>query len=157
MPVLEPKQRQDKLNRPREPDGRQQLRQNLWLWWLIFTALLMWNLLAWWPSPKDVVSIPYSTLLAQIQANNVAKVHIVGDDITGEFVKPLLWPERNQHPRTPLPPHPSASPASSLQHGADSGENGKPARREAQRASASTSTRYPKFHTIFPSAMAIRI
>jgi cell division protease FtsH len=157
MPALEPKQRQEKSNQgwqsPREPQTRQQLPQNLWLWWLIFAVLAVWNLFAWWPSQNNVVNIPYSTFLAQVRANNVSKVHIVGDDLTGDFVKPIVWPEPNQQPRGQVSPHGSAPSASSPQPRPEPGRNGQAARDNAGRPATAIPTRYPRFRTIFPSAI----
>ena len=89
MPAPERNQRRDKPNGrrqlPQGPQTRQQLPHNLWLWWLIFAALLAWNFFAWWPSQTIIVNIPYSTFLTQVRADNVSKVHIVGDDITGRI------------------------------------------------------------------------
>jgi cell division protease FtsH len=154
-----PEQSQSKSNQQRQspqgPAPRQQLPQNIWLWWLIFAALMAWNLFAWWPSQSSIVSIPYSTLLSQVRANNVSRVHIVGDDITGEFVKPLLWPAPKQNSTTPASPHAAASsPLPSTQHPAVSQGTGKapPATSEAERA-ASPPSQYSRFRTIFPSAI----
>ncbi|MBV8774866.1 MAG: ATP-dependent metallopeptidase FtsH/Yme1/Tma family protein [Deltaproteobacteria bacterium] len=155
MPVPEPKQRQNKSDprrqSPREPGPGQQLRQNLWLWWLIFAALMVWNLFTWWPSQNNIVSIPYSTFLAQVRANNVSKVHIVGDDISGDFLKPLLWPQPNLPARAPGERH--STPAPSAQPHAGSRGNDKTAINRGGRSSASTPTHYPRFRTIFPSAI----
>src|SRR5690349_18170967 len=111
--MTRPEQSQSKSNQqrqsPQDPAPHQQLPQNIWLWWLIFAALMAWNLFAWWPSQSSIVSIPYSTFLSQVRTNNVSKVHIVGDDITGEFVEPLLWPAPKQNSTTPASPHAAAS------------------------------------------------
>ncbi len=136
---------------PREPETRQQLPQNLWLWWLIFAALLVWNLFAWWPSQHNTASIPYSTFLAQVRADNVAKVHIAGDDITGEFVKPLLWPQPQQHSIDSSSSHESPTAAPSPRGSAESGSDGKPA--AANPGHPSAPPRYPNFRTMFPSAI----
>jgi hypothetical protein len=45
--------------------------------------------LALWPTIHPKVDIPYTVFLAQVRADNVSKVHIVKDAITGSFVKPL--------------------------------------------------------------------
>ncbi len=155
MPSLEPKQRPDRLTSkrpPREPDSRQQLRQNLWLWWLIFASLLVWNLFAWWPSRSSVVSIPYSTFLDQVRENNVSKVHIVGDDITGEFVTPLLWPTPSQPPAATATPQVS-TPASSSRSGVNSQREGEKTKSAHEATANLTPARYSKFRTIFPSAI----
>jgi cell division protease FtsH len=60
-------------------------QRTIWILWLIsMTLLLVWNLFAL-PRPVTQVTIPYSTLLAQIRTGNVASVHVEGDDITGAF------------------------------------------------------------------------
>jgi cell division protease FtsH len=157
--MTRPEQSQSKSNQQRQspqgPAPHQQLPQNIWLWWLIFAALMAWNLFAWWPSQSSIVSIPYSTFLSQVRTNNVSKVHIVGDDITGEFVKPLLWPAPKQNSTTPASPHAAASsPLASTQHPAVSQGTGKapPATSEAERA-APPPSQYSRFRTIFPSAI----
>jgi len=134
----------------------QEPQPNLWFWWLIFAALLAWNLFAWWPAQSSTVNIPYSTFLTQVRADNIAKVHIVADDISGEFVKPLLWPEPKQksRPVTPNPSHASASSAASSQPRVDSHGNAKAGSAGgAVVGAASTPILYPKFRTIFPSAI----
>jgi cell division protease FtsH len=157
MPKFEPNRPGDGANRrrqlPRGPETSQQSPQNLWFWWLIFAGLLAWNLFAWWPSQTDIVHIPYSTFLAQVRTNNVAKIHIVGDDLSGQFVKPLLWPEPKQKaaPVTSVPQRGSASPAPSAQPHAGSEATGKTAASPGPGSAESKPIRYPKFNTIFPS------
>jgi cell division protease FtsH len=161
MPASERNQRQDKSNgrrqSPRGQDSRQQLPPNLWFWWLIFAALLAWNLFAWWPSQSPAtVTIPYSTFLTQVRTNNVAKVHIVGDDISGEFVKPLLWPESKQTARPSAAPSPgSPAPAHSTQPRSDSHGTGKaPAAKGGPEAGAEPAPAlYSSFRTTFPSSI----
>src|SRR5437870_5794881 len=73
--------------------GTPQTLRALWFWWLILLALLVWNAVTFFPAPRREVSIPYTTLLAQVRADNVATVQIVGDAIRGSFVKPFQWPQ----------------------------------------------------------------
>ena len=54
---------------------------------------MIWNILALWPKTHPEVNIPYSAFLSQVEAANVKQVHVVGDRITGSFVKPIQWPE----------------------------------------------------------------
>jgi cell division protease FtsH len=157
MPAPEQNQRQSDSNGRRPvPRGPEQ-RQNLLFWWLIFAALLAWNLFAWWPSQSDIVNIPYSTFRAQVRADNVSKVHIVGDDITGEFVKPLLWPGPRQKAGSPTaaPPPGSVSrpPSAELRNHSRGTGNAAGSSDEATRSVELTPVRYPKFRTIFPSAV----
>jgi cell division protease FtsH len=108
------------------------------IWILIPLVLIVWNIVALWPKPHPEVTIPYSVFLAQVRSGNVAKVHIVADEITGTFVKPLLWPEPGEA-STPSPsPGPKSAPT-------------------AKPKSASTSqpppTTYGEFQTTFPAAI----
>jgi cell division protease FtsH len=58
-------------------------------WWLIFVALLIWNIWVIWPKQQVAVDLPYSTFLDQVKTGNVAEVKITGSDIQGSFVKPF--------------------------------------------------------------------
>ncbi len=51
----------------------------------------------WSGSSSEVAVIPYSTFLEQVRADNVAKVHIVADTITGTLPNGLL-PHLNDVP-----------------------------------------------------------
>jgi len=97
---------------PQEKKGgpQSQLPSNIWLWWLILTGLMVWNILALWPHGPQLADIPYSTFLDQVRAGNVSKVHIVGDRITGAFEKPILWPKPKALAASKAQPQPSASP-----------------------------------------------
>lgn len=81
--------------RPNEgtPGQQPQVPLRPWPWWSILAALLIWDLILFWPRSHPEVSIPYSTFLGQVRADNVVSVHIVGAAITGAFAKPILWPE----------------------------------------------------------------
>ena len=161
MPAPEQSQGQDRSNERRQsapgPEKQRQLPPNLWPWWLIFVALLAWNLFAWWPSQSDSVTIPYSTFLAQVRADNVLTVHIVSDDISGQFVRPLLWPLPKHDAQSgkavprpgSVPPAPPAEP-STAGHETLKAAHSIPA---AHGAKETAPTRYPKFRTIFPSAI----
>ena len=74
---------------------------NLLVWWAIVTTLLVWNVFTFWPKAQAEVDIPYSTFLAQVRAGNVSRVLIVGDRITGSFVKPFQWPQPATAPSSP--------------------------------------------------------
>ncbi|MBV8451710.1 MAG: ATP-dependent metallopeptidase FtsH/Yme1/Tma family protein, partial [Deltaproteobacteria bacterium] len=159
MPAPERSQRQDKSNERRQsPQGSgtpQQLPLNLWFWWLIFAALLAWNLFAWWPSQSDIVNIPYSIFLTQVRTDNVSKVHITGDEISGEFVKPLPWPrpQQTERPAKAASPPGSASPAPPTQLHADSHGTGKAAGTVGEAKGGAEPMPYRRFRTIFPSAI----
>jgi len=108
-------------------------------------GLLAWNVLSFWPKSHPEVTIPYTTFLAQVRADNVAKVHIEGDTIAGSFVKPILWPppgtpsDASSKPQTPpaAPSQPQSSPQ---------------ARSPAQ-PTPPTPTSYIEFRTSFPQAI----
>jgi cell division protease FtsH len=117
---------------------------------LIFAGLLAWNLFAWWPSQTNTVNIPYSTFLAQVRTDNVSKVHIVGDDISGDFIKPLLWPEPQQKAEAGKS---APSPAASAEPRPAAANAAKSSAVEPPGAGNSAPVRYPKFRTIFPSVI----
>ncbi len=82
-----------------------------WIWWLILLGLLVWNIFLFFPTSRPEVTIPYSTFLAQVRANNVTKVHISGDEITGTFAKPFLWPQPTSEATSQASPQATTSPA----------------------------------------------
>jgi cell division protease FtsH len=82
--------------------------QGPWLWLVMLAVVAAWDLFLFWPQPKGRAKIPYSTFLAQIRAENVSKVRIMGASITGTFVKPLEWPEPKPAAQ-PEPPQPTAT------------------------------------------------
>ena len=120
---------------PQEPQrGMPQTPRALWGWWLVLLALLVWNAVTFLPAPRPEVNIPYTTLLAQVRAGNVAKVRIVGDAISGSFVKPLQWPQPT--------PDTTPSPAS-----------GSPAPQPPGQPAAAPPATYTAFTTTFPQAL----
>lgn len=81
-----------------------------WLfWWLIFLALFVWNVVALWPKAVPEVEIPYTAFVAQVKADNVARVKITGDEITGQFVKPIAWPPQATTNSQTASPQPTAT------------------------------------------------
>jgi hypothetical protein len=64
----------------------QKVPRLIWIGWLIVTGLLAWNILRLWPTARPGVNIPYTTFLAQVRADNIARVRVAGDLITGSFV-----------------------------------------------------------------------
>ncbi|MGO9062935.1 MAG: ATP-dependent zinc metalloprotease FtsH [Candidatus Binataceae bacterium] len=128
-------------SKPRRPnqETRNQVPPNLWIWWLIFGALMAWNIMSLWPHQQDVAEIPYSTFQSQLRAGNVSQVHIVGDSISGKFAKPLLWPQ----PKNGVEPkaQPSPSPRPHLRTPATEPPYEQPP------------VHYTEFHTTFPAAV----
>ena len=83
---------------PSQPAGR--LRFPPWLWVAILVGLLVWNAFLFLsPMSGPVVTVPYSTFLAQARASNVAAVTINGQAVTGTFRTAIVYPS----------PDPSAS------------------------------------------------
>ena len=70
-----------------------------WVWWLIFLAVMAWNIYLFLPAGTPQVNLAYSAFLSQIEAGNVMQVQITGAQITGTFAKPYT------------PPPPSTTPA----------------------------------------------
>jgi cell division protease FtsH len=65
-----------------------------WWWWLLLLCLIIWNFTLFLPakSPAET-TLPYSVLLDQIRLDNVKLVEIDGAQISGTFIKPVLWPQ----------------------------------------------------------------
>src|SRR5438093_3158309 len=99
-------------------------------WWIILIGLMVWNVAHLWPKPVPEISVPYTVFLDQIRAGNVAQVQILGDKITGSFVKPLAWPQKKPAPK---PSAPSKTPAENVSSAAPSS--------------------YPEFDSMFPTAI----
>jgi cell division protease FtsH len=86
-----------------------QRSQFSWVWWLVFLALTAWNIYLFFPKGQPQVDLAYSTFLSQIEAGNIAHVQIVGDQITGTFVKAYTPPP------PPTTPGAQSNPASANQ------------------------------------------
>jgi len=89
------------------------LRVPRWGWTAIFAVLLVWNLVLFLaPMATPIVTIPYSTFLAQARADNVATVTLSGQAMNGTFRAPIPYPpaDASQAPTAssgaavPLPP-----------------------------------------------------
>lgn len=77
-----------------------------WLWWVLLLALAAWNILLFFPQQPPQVNLPYTAFLEQVNADNIARVRITGDQITGTFVKPYAPPEQS----TAAPSNPPTTP-----------------------------------------------
>src|SRR5271155_2282153 len=89
-------------NGPVEPQPGDPQPKRLPAWWFALIVLLVaWNAIAFFAYPgASAISIPYTTLLAQVRGGNVATIQVTGDQISGSFVKPYV-----------AQPQPSATPA----------------------------------------------
>jgi cell division protease FtsH len=82
-----------------------------WWWWLLMLALLIWNVWTFWPSQEQQVSLPYSAFLEQVRAGNVSSVLISGDQISGQLVNAITWPEPTSGPTPTEAASPAPTPA----------------------------------------------
>lgn len=92
MAPLQPEIRQ-KPDGQRGPGKLQPSPRGTLIWWLVMIGIMVWNIVTFWPKASLEVTIPYTTFLDQVRSENVANVHVTGDQITGAFVKPFRWPE----------------------------------------------------------------
>jgi cell division protease FtsH len=99
-------------------------------WWFIFFGLMVWNVAHLWPKPVPEISVPYTVFLDQIRADNVAQVQILGDKITGSFVKPVASPQKKQSTQ------PSAA-----------------SKTQPENVSSAAPSSYTEFDTTFPTAI----
>jgi cell division protease FtsH len=126
------------------PEGRGQSYGSIWIWWLLSSALLVWTLFLMRQAPTDFLDISYSMFLDQVRAGNVAVVNIIGDNITGNFVKPLIRPGpaksalAQSETRKSSQPVPSEKPEASA---------------ELNSATSPAPKQYVSFHTVFPSTV----
>jgi cell division protease FtsH len=122
---------------------QQQMPRIALFWWIVLIALLIWNIITFWPRTHPrVVDIPYTVFLSQVRADNVSKVQISGDKITGSFIKPFLWPQTASTSKNP-----SASPQPR------STQPGSPLSEKGAQSDIRTPTTYTEFTTTFPQAI----
>ena len=132
------------------PPKPPQLPRTIWIWWLVLLVLMVWNIVSFWPKSRPEVNIPYTTFLAQVRADNVAGVRIVGDRISGSFVKPLQWPQADASAPTSPPSTTTAAP-SGAQAPSSPGKQAPPA--SADKQAAPPPAVYQDFTTTFPQAL----
>ncbi|MER3447168.1 MAG: cell division protein FtsH [Candidatus Dadabacteria bacterium] len=129
---------QERQKRP----PQQQMPRIALFWWLVLVALLIWNIVTFWPrTHPTVVDIPYTTFLAQVRADNIAKVKISGDNIAGSFVKPFLWPQATNTSNQSASPQPKMTQPGSSQSA------------KGAQSDLRTQATYTEFTTTFPQAI----
>jgi cell division protease FtsH len=140
---MRPVNPQSQGDKPGSPQMKQSSARVFW--WLVMIALLIWNIMTFWPYGKTKVSIPYTTFLAQVGAGNVTKVHISGSDITGTFATPIEWP----------PPKSTKQAESTTAQSKESGPatGTKPAQRPVPPPAAPKPAKYSDFQVTFPEAI----
>ncbi|HVB80671.1 MAG TPA: ATP-dependent zinc metalloprotease FtsH [Candidatus Binataceae bacterium] len=143
---------QDTEPQRKKPEPKPQISRSLWFWWFASSVLLVWSLFNLWTGPPSgVVDIPYSTFLEQVRADNVSKIHIAADAITGTFVKPLLWPKPGQKIEAKSPASPMSSEKSASEKSA-SGLASSP-KANSERTNLPAPTHYREFRTTFPAVI----
>ena len=75
-----------------------------WVWLVLLLVTIVWNAVLFLRTGEPQADIPYSTFLNYVHEDNVANVDIQGDQISGEFVNPIAWPQP-----TPVPTPASTS------------------------------------------------
>ncbi|HUN73904.1 MAG TPA: ATP-dependent zinc metalloprotease FtsH [Steroidobacteraceae bacterium] len=151
---------------PRPPTPGTPTRPGIPGWyWIFFALLLLWNFWSFLPRLNEPAKLPYSEFVAQVAADNVEKVHIVGAAISGTFRHAILWPKTPPSPaREPAQPesHPAGAHAASSSHtGAQAPPVSSSASSSAHLAaaahsahsSASQITRYTSFSTTYPEVV----
>jgi cell division protease FtsH len=96
------------MNQPQQPEP--QLPRFNWAWWIILTALMVWNLVTFWPRGVPEADIPYSMFVAQVRSDNVDKIEIAGGEITGSFKQAIPWPVVTPQPTSDTQSAPSSTP-----------------------------------------------
>jgi len=127
---------EEKENPQKRMPGAQQppLPRGVMFWWLLSLAVLLWYVTGLWTRSQPKAAIPYSLFLAQVQENNVSRVHIAGDVIEGKFVKQLVWP----------PPEPATETSSKAAQPPSASPRG---------VAAQAATAYSEFTTNFPATV----
>ena len=154
---MESKQKTGKPGKPGKPP-QLQIPPIFWLLWLVFSTWPIWNSVSNWRKPSPEVEIPYSTLLAQVRADNVSQVQIAEAEITGQFVKPVLWPEPKPKAEE-KPEHPAVSPkqepeaASKPALAAASKPAPAAVSKRAPAAAEQAPIAYSEFSTVFPATV----
>ncbi|GAA2178832.1 ATP-dependent zinc metalloprotease FtsH [Brooklawnia cerclae] len=77
------------------PEGSGKRPRNLWRFWLVAGLLLLglWALLSWQDSRNTPPTIPYTELIAQVDAGNVKEIYAKGDTIQGELINEAQLPD----------------------------------------------------------------
>lgn len=98
-----------------EPQQPQASRPHLSpFWWIVLVILLIWNGLSLLGGGTSKASIPYTTFIQQVKAGNITSVQIQGNQITGSFAEPFMWPHPSPAPTvaegSSTPGSPQATP-----------------------------------------------
>ncbi len=111
-------------------EAKSPFRKINYIWWLILIGLVIWNLMTFLPKVNREANIPYSTFLEQVKEDNVSKIQIDGDKITGDFIRPFEWASNGPVTGTSTPQESAGVPK--------------------EKDTQTTTGTYSKFVTIFP-------
>jgi len=103
---------------------------------MIFGILMVWNVWSFLPKQSSQASLPYSAFKEQVAGGNVSQVRLVGDEVSGTFVRPIQWP--------------APAESAGAQGTADQPKTGS----EAATAEPQKPTTYSAFRSTFPSVVA---
>ena len=120
-------------------------------WWAVLLILLIWNAMFLWPHSKPEAHIPYSTFIGQVRADNVSELLITGPQLSGTFVKPILWPVSPAAgaPLRPGKAETAINPGSKHLSGTQAGKNDA----ENTRTPQASPQKYGDFATVFPQSV----
>ncbi len=99
------------MNAEKDPSKQQspQIPRWTWIWWVLLLALMAWNLRSLMPAGSVEARIPYSNFLDQVRVGNVSSVQIAGSEISGSFVKSIVWPQPAAETNSPAAAQPTVS------------------------------------------------
>ncbi len=82
------------------------LPRNMWIWFLIILVLNFGLVRGLFGTGGKVVNVPYTLFKAEVERGNVKAVYGKGENISGEFINPVTWPQdtadQHLHQRTPV-------------------------------------------------------
>jgi cell division protease FtsH len=76
------------MDNPKNPTYKKRISI---FWWILILAMLIWNIVSFWPQSQPSVEIPYSEFIQQVRDSNVTSVTIQGSDISGDFKNAIPW------------------------------------------------------------------
>ncbi len=93
---------------PGPPDNQGPPKRSWWsnLWWVALLALVAWNLTFLFnsrPNPNPVITIPYSTFIAQLNDHNVAEVSFQGNAVQGALKHAITYDPSSNSVSSPAP------------------------------------------------------
>lgn len=65
-----------------------------WIWFLLILALNYFLVRSLFPS--DVTPVPYTLFKEEVEKKNVEAIYSWGETITGQFVKPIMYPPKKE-------------------------------------------------------------